>query len=197
MKELVSTKISGSRKGSGAKRGWIALAWALLLATASSAVASPIVVRIDDVPNGNPVIVVTGAPNGYDVYTGSGVATPGVEDGGLITLIGVNNPVEDSSIFPDAYLFDWSGRFVVPQAPDPNRNAVDIVWLEHNWDDPDSPLFGDLRIGFNSALPGVFYANPELKDEQDLGGVTDRWVQVYTSDIVVVFFKPHTYRLRQ
>ncbi len=152
-----------------------------------SLMAGPIVVSINDVPNGRPVIQVKGAPNGYDLYTGEAVATPGVEEGALITLIGVNNWFED----PDAYLDDWEGRFVIPEAPNPARTAVDIVWVEHNWDDPLSPLFGDLRVGFDSALAGAYY-----RTVNSLGLVTDNWVTVYANDTLVVRFKPHTYRLR-
>jgi hypothetical protein len=140
--------------------------------------AKPIVVSINDVPNGDPVIQVQGAPHGYDINT---VApnNPAIEDGALITLFGV----DQGGSIPD-----WEGRFVVPTAPDPLRTAVDIVWIEHDFD-----LFGngDLRVGFNSAFPGNYY-----RTVNSLGLVTDDWVTVYADDTLVVKFKPHTYRLR-
>src|ERR1041385_6664251 len=170
----------------------IAALGACALLLPSRLMSGPIVVRINDVPNAPPVITVIGAPNGYDIYTDDNIAVPGIEEGAVITLIGVNNPVQDPSIFPDDYLFDWSCRFVVPTAPNPERKAVDIVWVEHNFDDETSPLFGDLRVGFDSALLGTYYANPELRGEENLGVVTDKWVQVYANDTLVVLFKPHT-----
>lgn len=145
---------------------------------AGSKKASPIVITINDVPNGPPVIHVQGAPYGYDINT---VAPndPAIEDGALITLFGVDQ---------SGSIADWEGRFVVPTAPDPLRTAVDIVWVEHDFD-----LFGngDLRVGFNSAFPGNYY-----KTKNSLGLVTDDWVTVYADDALVVQFKPHTYRLR-
>jgi hypothetical protein len=80
---------------------------------------------------------------------------------------------------------------------------VDIIWLGHDVEGPFGN--GDLQIGFNSALPGSYYFSPELVDpdtgevfidDEDLGPVTDNWVQVYADETVVVQFKPHTYRLR-
>jgi hypothetical protein len=147
-----------------------------------SLLASPIVVAINDVPNGSPVIHVYGAPDGYDINTVLPNNPLGGEDGALITLIGVNN------YFDPGALPEWEGRFTIPTAPNPARTAVDIVWVSH---DADVFGLGDLQIGFNSAWPGTYYATHD-----DLGIVTDNWVEVYTSDVVVVFFKPHTYRLR-
>ncbi|MBI3850212.1 MAG: hypothetical protein HY298_07970 [Verrucomicrobia bacterium] len=173
-------------------RGLAALAVALLALLPCSLLAVPIVVSINDVPNGAPVIQVNGAPNGYDVYTGAGIATPGIEDGALITLIGV----DQSGLIPD-----WGGRFVVPEAPLWFRTAVDIIWVGH---DEDVIGNGDLQIGFNSALPGTYYFNPGLinpatglpiNEDENLGLVTDEWVTVYANDTLVVRYKPHTYRL--
>ena len=159
-----------------------------------SLLAQPIVIRINDVPNAPPVIQVKGAPNGYDLYTGEFVADPAIEDGALITLIGV----DQAGSIPD-----WAGRFVVPEAPLWYRTAVDIVWVEH---DILGPLGkGDLQVGFNSAFPGTYYFNPglinpatglPLNEDDNLGLVTDQWVQVYADETLVVLFKPHTYRLR-
>jgi hypothetical protein len=165
-------------------------ALALLLLLPASAMADPIIVAINDVPNAAPVIQVFGAPNGYHLNTGPIVANPNIEDGALITLFGVNNYYAD----PGAALPDWSGRFLILEAPNPNRRAVDIVWLEHDFDWFGS---GDLRVGFDSAFAGIYYANPNLfNGAEDLGIVTDNWVQVYTSDVILVLFKPHSYRLR-
>ena len=80
----------------------------LTLLLPSNLLSDPIIVMINDVPNARPVITVIGAPNGYDIYTGEEVADPAIEDGALITLIGVNNWFQE----PDAYLEDWEGRFV-------------------------------------------------------------------------------------
>lgn len=169
-----------------------------------SLMAQPVIVSINDVPNAQPVIHVMGAPDGYYIYTGEWVTDPTVEDGALIVLFGVNNAISD----PDAALPDWGGRFVDPtpwQALPPwepfgdgvnyrqYRKAVDIVWVEHNF---YSPTFhpGDLIVGFNSAFPGVWWMNGGvLNSDVDLGPVTDRWVTVYQSDVVVVRYKPHTY----
>lgn len=157
---------------------------ALALLLPCSLIAAPIVVTINDVPNATPVITVIGAPSGYDLYTGPEVATQGTEDGGLITLIGVDT---------GGSIPDWGGRFVVPNAPFWYSSAVDIVWVTHDVD-----IFGngDLQVGFNSAFPGVYYFNPEFRGEENLGPVTDQWVTVYSDDTLVVKFKPHTYRLR-
>jgi hypothetical protein len=146
-----------------------------------SLIAKPIVVSINDVPNAAPVIQVQGAPNGYDINTVL-PNNPAIEDGALITLIGVNN------YFDPGALPDWEGRFVIPSSPYPGRTAVDIVWVSH---DADVFGLGDLQVGFNSAFPGTYYSAHDI-----LGPVTDNWVEVYTSDILVVRFKPHTYRLR-
>lgn len=165
------------------KWGMVVLLGLLL---SSSLMAKPIVVSINDVPNGPPVIQVQGAPNGYNVYTGSEVATPGVEDGALITLFGVNN------YFDPGALPEWGGRFVIPIAPNPFRTAVDIVWVSH---DADVFGLGDLQVGFNSAFPGTWYINPEFRGDENLGLVTDNWVTVYATDTLVIRYKPHTYRL--
>lgn len=166
----------------------------LLALLPGSLLAKPIVVRINDVPNGPPVIQVHGAPNGCDIYTGTLVADPAVEDGALITLIGV----DQAGLIPD-----WAGRFVVPEAPLWYRTAVDIVWVQHDVLAPFGN--GDLQVGFNSAFPGTYYFNPELVNpetgevviaDENLGQVTNNWVTVYADDTLVVQFKPHTYRLR-
>jgi hypothetical protein len=161
-----------------------------------SLLANPIIVTINDVPNGPPVIQVQGAPNGYDIYTGEGVANPTIEDGALITLFGVNN------YFDPGALPEWGGRFVVPAAPLWYRTAVDIVWVSH---DADVFGLGDLQVGFDSAHPGTYYYNPGLvipgnppivvNTDEDLGLVTDNWVTAYSNDTLVVRYKPHTYRL--
>ncbi len=79
----------------------------LTLVLPCSIMAAPIIVAINDAPNGPPVIQVLGAPHGYDIYTGDCVNTAGIEEGALITLFGVDT----SDSIPD-----WSGRFVIPNA---------------------------------------------------------------------------------
>jgi hypothetical protein len=147
-----------------------------------SLVAKPIVVSINDVPNGPPVIQVQGAPSGYALYTG--VADPAIEDGVDILLYDVDL---------EGLLPDWGGRFTIPNAPNPDRTAVDLVWVGH---DPGVIQAGAIYVGFNSAFPGTYYFNPEIVGDADLGPVTDNWVTVYSTDTLVVQYKPHTYRLR-
>ena len=167
---------------------------ALLVLLPGSLMAAPIVVRINDVPNAAPVVTVIGAPNGYDLYTGPGIATPGIEEGGIITLFGVD---QFGSVGQDEFGFDLGWRFVVPNAPDPARAAVDIVFIQHDFD-----IFGngDLQVGFDSALPGIYYRTPPDPHipgrDFNAGLVTDGWVTLYSDDTLVVQFKPHTYRLR-
>ena len=62
----------------------------LILLLPCSILAAPIVVTINDIPNGAPVIEVFGAPNGYNIYTGDCVNNPAIENGALITLFGVD-----------------------------------------------------------------------------------------------------------
>ena len=157
----------------------------LLLPGSLMATGKPIVVSIDDVPNGRPVIQVQGAPNGYALYTDIGIADPTIEDGADILLF----DVDLAGLLPD-----WGGgRVVVPTAPNPLRLGVDIVWITH---DPGIIQPGALVVGFDSAFPGTYYSTPDLIGNENLGLVTDNWVEVYTSDIVVIRYKPHTYRLR-
>ena len=161
----------------------------LILLLPGSILAAPIVVTINDIPNGAPVIEVFGAPNGYNIYTGDCVNNPAIENGALITLFGVDT----AGSIPD-----WSGRFVIPNAPDPSRAGVDIVWVQHD-NSEACDLFGnnDLQVGFNSAFPGTYYGTPVISNsDENLGVVTDKWVQVYTSDTLIILFDPHTYRLR-
>lgn len=180
------------------------------LALCANLAAGQIVISINDVPNGAPVIQVKGAPNGFDVYTGEGVADPAVEDGALITLFGVNQCPDPESP-PEGTLPDWGGRFMDPRPwetlppwyplPDGEnyrylRTAVDIIWVQH-----DVELFGngDLQVGFNSSFPGTWYYIPELWfiDEVNLGPVTNNWVTVYANDLLVIRYKPHTYILKK
>src|SRR5262249_40975090 len=111
----------------------------------------PIVVRIKDLAYPNPPeIEVDGAPNGWN-FCECGINTPGVEDGGIITLFGVdaygsiNEPCEG----------DW--RFSDPNFPSPPNgcaNGVDIVWIQHDFNGPFYQ--GDLQIAFDSAFPGHY-----------------------------------------
>ncbi|MBI3850931.1 MAG: hypothetical protein HY298_11745 [Verrucomicrobia bacterium] len=139
-----------------------------------------IVVSINDRAVGPPEVKVEGAPNGYDINTGPLVNNPAVEDGALITLFGV-----------DTYgsILDWGGRFVDPSlaAAGAFLDALDIVWVQHDY---SGPLFGgDLQVGFNSAFPGVYYSNPEIHGEDNLGPVSSKWKTVYSSSTVVIRFK--------
>jgi len=146
--------------------------------------AKPILVRIDDTPDGPPKITVKGAPDGYDVYTGLEVANPDIEDGGLITLFGVD---QGGLINPSGS--GW--RFVDATLPsDTVFNATDIVWIDH-----DFLLFGDgdLQIGFNTREDGLYYRNPDLVDFDDNAGpATNKWVTVYADATIVVEFKSRT-----
>ncbi len=91
--------------------------------------ASPIIVRISDLRYPNPPEVeVDGAPNGWSFCTCANLGTidPANEDGGVITLFGVdtygsiNEPGECG----------W--RFLDPSIPQPTcPSAVDIVWIQH------------------------------------------------------------------
>ena len=163
-----------------------------------SLMAKPIVVSINDVPNGRPVIQVQGAPNGYALYTGPEVVDPAVEDGAAIVLY----DVDLGGLLPA-----WGGRFLDPtpwQALPPweplgdgvnyrqYRTAVDILWVGH---DPGIVQAGALVVAFDSALPGIWYFNPGVINNTDdnLGPVTDQWVTVYANDTLVVRYKPHTY----
>lgn len=163
----------------------------LTLLVPCSLMAKPIVIRINDVPNAAPVVQVHGAPNGYDFYADPDVATPGIEEGGVITLFGVD---QFGEVGQDELGNDLGWRFVIPNAPDPNRSAVDIVWIQH---DPDT---GDFQVAFDSALAGTYYANPPEPHvpgkDYNAGLVTDRWVTLYEDETLVVQFKPHTYKLR-
>jgi hypothetical protein len=144
----------------------------------------PIVVRINDTPAEKPVIKVTGAPNGWSFVPDLAASTS--TDGGVITLQGVDQ----------YYAVPEQGwRFVVPNAPDPNRNAVDIIWIRHNywWEGGDDSL----QIAFSSANVGSYYTNPELVGDINAGTVTDNWVQLYADDFIVLQYKPHTLRLRK
>jgi hypothetical protein len=184
---------------------FIAVLTACVLLFAFSVMSAPIIVRINDVPNAAPVVTIIGAPNGYDIDTGPDVATPGVEDGGLITIFGVQDSLipeegkgwrfldsRDPSTLPPLYGSDY------PEDPTNYREfvlAVDIVWIQH---DTDGPFFeGDLQVGFNSAMPGHWYVNPELRGDENAGYVTDKYVTVYADETVIVQFKPHTYITKQ
>lgn len=138
-----------------------------------------IVVSINDQAVGAPVVQVSGGANGYDINTGPLVNNPAVEEGALITLFGV-----------DTYgpIPDWAGRFVDPSLPaDAPRNALDIVWVQHDY---SGPLFGgDLQVGFNSAFPGVWYANPLYTGDDNLGPVSSKWKTVYSSSTLLIRFK--------
>jgi hypothetical protein len=143
--------------------------------------AKPIVVRIDDVVDGAPVVTVKWEPNGYDVYTGPDIADPAIEDGGLITLFGVDQ-------FGSINASENGWRFVDPTLPsDAPRNATDVVWIQHDWAGN-----GDLQIGFNCSKTGTYYRNPIYTSDANAGPATNQWVTVYSDDTIVVEFKART-----
>ena len=160
----------------------------LILLLPCSLMAGPIVIKINDLANGPPEVEVDGAPNGYSFCTCAdlGFIDPANEDGGVITLFGVdtygsiNEPGECG----------W--RFLDPTLPQPTcPSAVDIVWIQHDY---YGPFYnGDLQIAFNSALPGHYYRNPAVCPtgcpDIGLGPLTYKWQVVYADDTVVVLFK--------
>ena len=165
-------------------------AWVVVVAAAMvpcSLIAGPIVVKINDLryPNA-PEVEVDGAPNGWN-FCECGINTAGVEDGGIITLFGVdtygsiNEPCEGDWRFSDPNL---------PSPPDGCHNSVDIVWIQHDF---YGPFYnGDLQIAFNSAFPGHYYNNPALCPRAcsvGLGPLTYKWQVVYADATVVVLFK--------
>jgi hypothetical protein len=160
----------------------------LVLLIPGSLVAAPILVRINDLKNGPPEVEVDGAPQGYDFCTCAdlGIIDPLNEDGGVITLFGVdtfgsiNEPDESGWRFSDPNF---------PSPPDGCANAVDIVWIQHDYFGPFQS--GDLQIAFNSALPGHYYRNPLLCPSGDvgLGPLTYKWQTVTSNATVVVQFK--------
>jgi len=157
------------------KRGRIqvplnAVLTAFVLLFAFSVMSAPIVVRINDVPNAAPVVTIIGAPNGYDIYTGPDVATPGVEDGGLITIFGVQDSLipeegrgwrfldtRDPSTLPPFYGSDY------PEDPTNYREfvlAVDIVWIQH---DTDGPFLRGRSAGwFQQCSAGSLVCEPRV-----------------------------------
>lgn len=141
-----------------------------------------ITVRIDDVPNGAPVVTVLGAPDGWDLYTGPDIANPDIEDGGIITLFGVD---QSGSINPD----DGGWRFVDPSLPaDEYYNATDIVWIQH-----DIYGDGDLQVAFNTREDGLHYVNPEYTTtDVSAGPATNKWVTVYSDSTITVQFRART-----
>jgi len=141
--------------------------------------SQPIVVRINRLAEGPPLIEVVGAPLGHNIYVGPLVNTSAVEDGALINLLGVG----PSGVKPDQ---GW--RFVDPSMPlDANRNALVIIWITRDHSGPFGS--GDLQIGINCARPGHHYANPTHTHDQSLGPVPHKWVTVYSDETLVLLFK--------
>jgi hypothetical protein len=140
----------------------------------------PIVVRIDDVPDGPPVVTVSGAPNGWNLYTGPLVANPSYEDGGIITLFGVNP-------YGEIDTGDGGWRFVDQRLPaDSQSNATDIVWIQHDWNGD-----GSLQVGFNTIEDGGYYRNPDyLAIDANAGPATNRWVTIYSDSTLLLKFRP-------
>ena len=147
-----------------------------------SLMAGPIIVRISDIANGPPEVEVDGAPSGFDFCTCIGsIVDPAVEDGGIITLFGVDT--FGSINEPD----ECGWRFLDPTFPPGTLHvAVDIIWIQHDYSGPFGN--GDLQIAFDSALPGHTYANTAGCDVS-LGPLTYKWQTVYADDTVVVLFK--------
>jgi hypothetical protein len=141
--------------------------------------ADATVVRIRDVPGRAPIIEVIGAPLGYNIYVGPLVTNPEVEQGALINLLGVDQAGE---------LPEQGWRFVDPGlSPGTPRNALHIIWVAH---DHSGPLFnGDLQIGYNSVLPGHYYANPAHTQDKDLGAPRHDWTTIYSSKALLLEFK--------
>ncbi len=127
-------------------------------------------------------------PNGYDFCTCAdlGFIDPANEDGGVITLFGVDR---NGSINEPG---ECGWRFLDPKLAQPTcASAVDIVWIQHDY---YGPFYnGDLQIAFNSALPGHYYRNPDVCPtgcpDVGLGPLTYKWQTVYADDTVVVLFK--------
>jgi hypothetical protein len=138
----------------------------------------PIVVQIDAAAHGGPRITVKGDPNGYDVTTPPGIVDPAIEEGGLITLFGVD---QFGPINPG----DNGWRFINPCLPaDAYRNATDIVWIQHDW-----YVTGNLQVAFDSRTDGGYYVNPEYTNDASAGPATNRWVTVYADDTIVVEYR--------
>src|SRR5437899_9988894 len=160
----------------------------LILLLPCSLLAAPIIVKISDLANGPPEVEVDGAPNGYDFCTCAdlGFIDPANEDGGVITLFGVDR---NGSINEPG---ECGWRFLDPSLPQPTCvSAVDIVWIQHDY---YGPFYnGDLQIAFNSAFPGHYYRNPDGCStgcpDVSLGPLTYKWQVVYADDTVVVLFK--------
>ena len=141
--------------------------------------SQPIVVRINSLAKGSPLIEAVGTRLGYNVYVGPLVNTPAVEDGALINLFGVD---------PSGAIPDQGWRFVDPSlSPEANRNALAIVWITHDHSGPFAN--GDLQIGFNRARSGHHYANPIHTHDKSLGPVPHKWVTLYSDDTLVLLFK--------
>jgi hypothetical protein len=162
----------------------------LLLGAASSLEADPIVVRINDLAYPHPPEVeVENAPQGWSFCPCAdlGVINPANEDGGLITLFGVDR--NGSINEPD----ESGWRLLDPSLPAGTcMSAIDIVWIQHDF---SGPFFnGDLQVAFNSAHPGHYYQNPDVCPQfgdASLGPVTYKWQTVYKSPTLIVQFKGH------
>ena len=157
----------------------------LVLVLPFSLLAGPIIVKISDLAHGLAEVEVDGAPNGYNFCSCPDLTgiDPSIEDGGLITLFGVDT----GGSINEPNECGW--RFLDPTLPFCS-SGVDIIWIQHDY---NGPYFqGDLQIVFNSALPGHSYANPDCNPfscDQSLGPLTYKWQLVYSDSTVVVLFK--------
>jgi hypothetical protein len=141
---------------------------------------SATVVRINDLADKPPVIEVVGAPGGHNIYVGPLVNNASVEHGALINLLGVDQ---------EGSIGDQGWRLVDPNLPeDTTRNGLNIIWITHDRSGPFSN--GDLQIGFNSVYHGHHYANPIHTNDKSLGPASNRWVTVYSDEVLVLLFKP-------
>jgi hypothetical protein len=183
VKSIQTIAAARGRKAIRAASAWLAV----LLPC--SLLAGPIVVRINDLQYPSPPEVeVDGAPNGWNFCACAdlGIIDPSNEDGGVITLFGVDR---NGSINEPG---ECGWRFLDPSLPASTcKSAVDIVWIQHDF---FGPFYnGDLQIAFNSALPGRYYSNPAVCitgcPDVSLGPLTYKWQTVYADATVVVLFK--------
>src|SRR5882724_8688540 len=89
----------------------------LILLLPCSLLAGPIILKISDLANSPPEVEVDGAPYGYDFCTCAdlGIIDPANEDGGVITLFGVDR---NGSLTPaSAVGASWTRSCPSPRVP--------------------------------------------------------------------------------
>jgi len=117
--------------------------------------AGPIVIKITDLANGPPEVEVDGAPNGYNFCTCAdlGFMDPSNEDGGVITLFGVDT--YGSINEPGACGVALPG----PTLPRPTCvSAVDIVWIQHDY--YGLSIMATSKSHLIARFQGHYYRNP-------------------------------------